>query len=233
MFRVVFDWISGHCDLVKLTHKINRHSRSILKFGFWYKEENIYINMCININTVYICCVVVQVLSRVQLFMTPWTVARQAPLSMGFPRQGYWSRSPFPPPGDLPNPGTEPTFPALAGRFFTTESPGKPVYIYHMYVEAHVYICINMHMYTYTYICIYPFSSGSFWPRNQTRVLCIAGGFFTNWAFRVCVLVAQSCLTLCDPMDCSLPGSFVHGILQARLLEWVAISFPKKADESV
>ena len=41
----------------------------------------------------------------------------------------------------------------------------------------------------------------------------------------VCVLVAQSCLTLCDPMDCSPPGSFVHGILQAKLLEWVAISF--------
>ena len=43
----------------------------------------------------------------------------------------------------------------------------------------------------------------------------------------VCMLVAQSCLTLCNPMDCSPPGSFVHGILQARLLEWVAISFSK------
>ena len=40
-----------------------------------------------------------------------------------------------------------------------------------------------------------------------------------------CVLVAQLYLTLCDPMDCSLPGSFVHGILQARILEWVVISF--------
>ena len=44
----------------------------------------------------------------------------------------------------------------------------------------------------------------------------------------VCVLVAQSCLTLCIPMDCSPPGSFVHGILQARILEWVAISFSKR-----
>jgi len=42
-----------------------------------------------------------------------------------------------------------------------------------------------------------------------------------------CVLVAQSCLTLCDPMDSSLPGSSVHGILQARILEWVAISFSR------
>ena len=41
----------------------------------------------------------------------------------------------------------------------------------------------------------------------------------------MCVLVIQSCLTLCNPMDCSLPGSSVHGILQARILEWVAISF--------
>ena len=43
----------------------------------------------------------------------------------------------------------------------------------------------------------------------------------------VCMLVAQSYLTLCNPMDCSLPGYFVHGILQARILEWVAISFSK------
>ena len=45
------------------------------------------------------------------------------------------------------------------------------------------------------------------------------------WASSVLMLVVQSCLTLCDPMDCSLPGSSVHGIIQARILEWVAISF--------
>ena len=50
---------------------------------------------------------------------TPQTVARQAPLSMGFPRQEYWSGLPFPPPGDLPDPGLEPKSPALAGGFFT------------------------------------------------------------------------------------------------------------------
>ena len=49
----------------------------------------------------------------------------------------------------------------------------------------------------------------------------------------VCVLDAQSCLTLCDPMDCSLPGSSVHGILQARVLEWVAIPFSKGKDKSL
>ena len=64
------------------------------------------------------------VLSRVRLFATLWTVARQAPLSMGFPRQEYWGGIPFPSPGDLPDPGIELTAPALAGRFFTTKLPG-------------------------------------------------------------------------------------------------------------
>ena len=62
-------------------------------------------------------------------FVTPWTVASQAPLSMGFLRQEYWSGLPFPSPGDLPNPGIKPTSPALAGGFFTTEPPGKLLYI--------------------------------------------------------------------------------------------------------
>ena len=52
-------------------------------------------------------------LSRVQLFVTPWTVSHQAPPSMGFSRQEYWSGLPFPSPGDLPNSGIEPRSPAL------------------------------------------------------------------------------------------------------------------------
>ena len=61
--------------------------------------------------------------------MTPWAVALQAPLSMGFPRQGYWSGLPIPPPGDLANPGIQLASlasPASAGKFFTTVLPGKP-----------------------------------------------------------------------------------------------------------
>ena len=58
--------------------------------------------------------------------MTPWTVAFQAPLSMGFPRQEYWSGLPFPSPGDLSDPEIEPASRALAGRFFTTEPLAKP-----------------------------------------------------------------------------------------------------------
>ena len=77
---------------------------------------------------VYDCCIVVaQSLSGVQLFVAPWTVTHQAPLSMRFPGQEYWSGLPFPPPGDLPNPGLEPMSAALAGGFFTTEPPGKPI----------------------------------------------------------------------------------------------------------
>ena len=77
-------------------------------------------------------CVHTQSLCLVQFFETPWTVAHQAPLSMGFSRQEYWSGLPCPPPGDLPDPGIEPSSlisPALAGGFFTTsttwEAPDK------------------------------------------------------------------------------------------------------------
>ena len=65
--------------------------------------------------------------------LTPWTIAHQAPLSMGFSRQEYWSGWSYPPPGDLPHPGIEPTSlvsPALAGRFFTTVSLGKTLTLF-------------------------------------------------------------------------------------------------------
>ena len=65
-------------------------------------------------------------LSHVQLFETPWTVAYQALLSLGFPRQEYWSGLPFPPTGDLPDPGIEPGSPALqADSLPSSEPPGK------------------------------------------------------------------------------------------------------------
>ena len=65
-------------------------------------------------------------LSHVQGFGTPWTVASQAPLSMEFTRQEYWSGLPFATPGDLPDPGIELTSLALAGGIPTTEPPGNP-----------------------------------------------------------------------------------------------------------
>ena len=108
----------------------------------------------------------VKSLSHVQLFATPWTVAYQAPPSMGFSRQEYWSGLQFPSPGVLPNPGIEPRSPALQADAFPSEPPAA----------------------------------------TAAKSL-------------------QSCLTLCDPIDSSPPGSPIPGILQARTLEWVAISF--------
>ena len=103
-------------------------------------------------------------------FVTQWTVACQAPLSMGFSRQENWSGLLFPSSGDLSNPEIKLTSPALAGRFFTIEPPGSLIY-------------------------------------------------------GLAAKLLQSCQTLCDPIDGSPPGSPVPGILQARTLEWVAISF--------
>ena len=118
-------------------------------------------------------CVCMCVLSCVRLFAAPWTVAFQAPLTMAFSRQEYWSKSPFPPLGDLSHPGIQPLSPELAGGFFTTAPSRKPWF-----------------------------------------------SLYAKWRE-----VAQSCLTLCNPMDCSPPGSSIHGIFQARMLKWVAISF--------
>ena len=101
--------------------------------------------------------------------MTPWMVAHQAPLSIGFLRQEYWNGLPFPFPGDLPNPWVEPGSPAQQVDSLLTELPGK---------ESDV---------------------------------------------------PQLCLILCGPMDSSLLGSSIHGVFQARILEWVAISFSKGA----
>ena len=107
--------------------------------------------MCV---CIYVCCAVLSCFNHVQLFATLWTVAHQAPLSMGFSRQEFWSGLPFPPPGDLPDPGIKPTppaSPALADRFFTTEPSGNisctqtymPVFhvykhIYFMYMNIYV-----------------------------------------------------------------------------------------------
>ena len=84
-----------------------------------------YIYMCA-LSYTYMCVLVCSVVSD---SATPWTVAHQASPSVEFSRQEFWSRLPFPPPGDLPDPGIKPvtlSSPALASRFFTTTPPGKP-----------------------------------------------------------------------------------------------------------
>ena len=114
-------------------------------------------------------------LSCVRLFVTSWTVARQAPLSMGFSRQEYWRRLPSPPLGDLLDPGSNLCFLCLLHCrqiLYPLSHRGSPLFLDVVFV----------------------------------------------------VLVAKLCPTLCDPMDCSPPASSVHGIFQARTLEWAAIS---------
>ena len=77
---------------------------------------------------------IVKSLSCVRLFETLWTVAHQAPPSIGFSRQEYWSGLPFPSPGDLPNPGIEPRSPAWQADALTSEPPGKPCWV-HRYLQ--------------------------------------------------------------------------------------------------
>ena len=81
-------------------------------------------------------------LSRVLLFATPWTAAYQAPPSIGFSRQEYWSGLPFPSPGGLPNPGIEPRSPTLQADALTSEPPGKKMYIH----DAATWKRIQFHM---------------------------------------------------------------------------------------
>ena len=87
----------------------------------FYKRYALFFSFCF-IVLLLTACMPTQ-FSCVRLFVTMWTVARQAPLSMGFSRQEHWSGLPCPSPGNRPNPGIKPTAlksPALAGRFFTT-----------------------------------------------------------------------------------------------------------------
>ena len=100
----------------------------------------------LKMNSFRMCCP--QSLSHIQLFVTPWTVAHQAPLSMGFPRQEYWSGLPFPTRGHLPDPGIEPGSSARAGRFLTTAPPGKPLTLTQKTVLLILSFQLNKHICT-------------------------------------------------------------------------------------
>ena len=98
-----------------------KQKRQFRALGIWCDEhifESVYLRMKWS---------EVKSLNRVRLFVTLGTVAYQAPPSMGFSRQEYWSGLPFPSPGDLPDPGIEPGFPALETDASTSEPPGKPL----------------------------------------------------------------------------------------------------------
>ena len=77
-------------------------------------------------------------------FLTPWTVACQTHLSMGFPRQEYWNGLPFPFSGDLSDSGIELESPALAGRFFMAEPPGKPPVVQNLIQIQHFFFFVTL-----------------------------------------------------------------------------------------
>ena len=104
-----------------------------------------------------------KLLSRVQLFVTPWTVANQASPSMGFSRQEYWSGLLFPSPGDLPDPGIEPGSPTLQADSLPSEPPGKPKLYYRVFLNVEINLnliglrelgesIIESYIYLYRYI---------------------------------------------------------------------------------
>ena len=97
--------------------------------------------------------------SHVRLSVTPWTIAHQAPLSVGFSRQEYWSGLPFPSPEDLPSPGIEPMSPALTGGFFTSAPPGKP------FLWLVQFTIITLRLFISTRLKVIPFSSA--WNRAK------------------------------------------------------------------
>ena len=107
------------------------------------KNVNPFLDTCVCVCVCLCVCVCVCVcVSHVPLFVTSWTVANQAPLSMEFFRQEYWSRLPFYSPGDLPNPGIEPWSPALQADSLPSEPP--------IYREAYIYVHIYI-VYLYLY----------------------------------------------------------------------------------
>ena len=114
-------WWLFHKSVVLVADK-NLPNRKICGHRYqWAPLDSgvLYIVVCVRVCV----CACVHSVSLVQLFVAPWTVAHKTPLSMEFSRQEHWSGLPFPPPGDLPNPGIKLSFlmcPVLAGGFFTT-----------------------------------------------------------------------------------------------------------------
>ena len=188
-----------------------------------------------------------RLVSHVQLFVTPWSAACQGPLSMEIlqARILEWVDVSSSRGSSQPRDWTQVS--CIAGILFTSwatreaQSKSKNVSLFHMKSESEVTqscptLCNPMDFSPQNFPgkstevgCHFIRQGILTWPRNQTWVFCIAGRNFTSEPpgnmYIVKVLVAQSCLTLCNLMDCSPPDSFVHGILQAKILEWVAIPF--------
>ena len=154
-------------------------------------------------------------LSRVRLFVTPWTAAHQAPQSMGFSRQEYRSGLPFPSPGDPPDPGIEPRSAAFGQKCH--QSPPEES-------EDQILSHSKDSMPPSKFILCKPFGFNIF-PTGSINQL-YRSIFLLYHAHAFSLSCAQH---FSDP--CSLSGSAVHGISQARILEWVAISFSRGSSQ--
>ena len=128
-------------------------------------------------------------LNHVRLFAVVWVLACQSPLSMGFSWQEYWSGLPFPLPGNLLNPGIEPSFtlsPALAGRFFTTLPPGKLISMHDFYLEIFMDLfgCVRSYMrHAGSFIIAYKLLSVP-WPGTEPRPLLLEAWSLSHWTTR-------------------------------------------------
>ena len=144
-------------------------------------------------------CACAKLLQPCSSLQTPWTIAHQAPLSMGFSRQEHWSGLPCPPPGDLPNPGIEPTsLRLLHGRqiLYCLNHQGSP--------SLHT----NIKLFLYPLYCWQIDSLCRYFIRFLLNFFFFFGqNYFSGGA--ICS-VAQLCPTLCESMDCSTPGFPVH-----------------------
>ena len=136
-------------------------------------------------------------------------------LSMELSRQEYWSGQLFPSPGNLPNPGIEPGPPTLQADSLPSEPPGKPM---NTLLSHFSRVPVRPHRWQPTRLpCPWDSSGKNIGVGCHFPLQCMKLKSESE--------VAQSCLTLSDPMDCSLPGSSIRGIFQARILEWGAITF--------
>ena len=159
----IFLCIRGIWSFCELFHSFSAKFKLELSFSFFIFKNSSYVGKMISslwneLNSLayifpfvfwlYMWCVcVLSCFSYVGLFVTLWTIACQAPLSMGFSRKEYWSGLLCPPSGNLSDPGIEPVFlmsPALAGSFFALAPPGKPTYAIFLPYKAFTFKEVNL-----------------------------------------------------------------------------------------
>ena len=173
------------------------------------------------------------VLSCVQLFVTPWTITFRAPLSLEYSRQEYWNGLPFPTPGTMKT-------------WTPNHMPIKLLLKVFLLIFLSIYTQCTLIIFILQLITFYKsLNSGFIYNKSHTDKSCFTKMHLFKSTLKYILIdkchqliyteseseVAKSCPILCDPMDYSLPGSSVHGILQASILEWVAVSFSRRSSQ--